>query len=138
MLTEIVTPGAGANGAGRDYTNEEAAAMLRAVLNLFAKWELTDAQAARLLGGVTTRSLQRWRGGDAPKLSLDMADRMSYLLGIHKALRLIFKDAERVYGWVKRPNKEFGDQSALDVMLKGHMSDLARVRLYLDSARGGW
>ena len=138
MLREIVTPNANASGAGREYTNEEVGAMLRAVLNLFEKWELTDAQAARLLGGVTTKSLQRWRAGNAPKPSLDMADRMSYLLGIHKALRLIFKDAARVYGWVNKPNDAFGGETALDVMLKGHMADLARVRLYLDSARGGW
>ena len=30
-------------------TQDEAAAMFRAVLNLFGKWELTDEQAATLL-----------------------------------------------------------------------------------------
>src|SRR3546814_2131848 len=41
-------------------TQDEAAAMFRAVLNLFGKWELTDAQAATLLD-MPLRSYRRWK-----------------------------------------------------------------------------
>ena len=38
--------------------------------------------------------------------------------------------------WVKKPNQAFGGQRALDVMLGGYLTDLFRVRAYLDAARG--
>ena len=41
-------------------TQEEAAAMFRAALNLFGKWELTDEQAASLLD-MPVRSFRRWK-----------------------------------------------------------------------------
>ena len=63
--------------------------------------------------------------------------RLSNLMGIHKALRIIFTEADRVYGWIKRPNDAFGGASALDVMLGGELTDIMRVRRYLDSVRGG-
>ena len=44
----------------------------------------------------------------------------------------------RAYGWVKRPNEAFAGRSALQVMLDGELTDLMRVRRYLDAARGPW
>src|SRR3546814_20660183 len=41
-------------------TQDEAAAMFRAVLNLFGKWELTDEHAAPLLD-MPVRSYRRWQ-----------------------------------------------------------------------------
>ena len=57
-------------------------------------------------------------------------------MGIHKALKLLFTDQGRVTDWVKKPNQAFGGQRALDVMLGGYLTDLFRVRAYLDAARG--
>ena len=59
-------------------------------------------------------------------------------MGIHKALRHVFTEAERGYAWVLRPNRAFGGKSALDRMLGGAPSDLTAVRNYLDAERGGW
>ena len=42
------------------------------------------------------------------------------------------------YAWIKAPNQAFDGGSALAVMLKGELTDLMRVRRYLDAARGGW
>ena len=94
-------------------TQEEAAAMFRAVLNLFGKWEVTDEQAATLL---------------------DMPVR-SYR---HMALRIIFSEAQRGYAWIKAGNAAFAGASALDVMLGGELTDIMRVRRYLDAERGAW
>lgn len=58
-------------------------------------------------------------------------------MGIHKALRLIFEQPDRAYAWIKASNQTFGGRSALDVMLGGDLTDLMRVRRYLDSERGG-
>jgi len=111
--------------------------MARAVVNLFRRWELTDAQASILLGGLSARTWARWKTGGVGRIPRDLKSRLSNLMGIHKALRIIFTDAERSYGWVKRPNEAFGGAPALDIMLRGELTDIMRVRRYLDSVRGG-
>lgn len=123
---------------GPDFSAEEIHAMQRAVINLFGRWDITDTQAAALLGEIAPRTFQRWKAGEYGRVGPDLAARLSNLLGIHKALRLLFKDTERGYGWIKRPNAAFGDRPALSVMLGGQLTDLMRVRRYLDAARGPW
>lgn len=121
-----------------DYGKDEREAMQRAIINLFAKWQVKDADAAVILGGISTKTLQRWRDGDYGRVSRDMADRMSNILGIHKALRIIFSDPQRGYDWMSTKTSALGGKSALDVALRGGMEDLIRIRRYLDSVRGGW
>ncbi len=118
--------------------HEEAAAMLRAALRLFERWALTDAEARRLLGQPSERTFARWKRHEIARVPHDTKQRLSYLMGIHKALRLLFKDAARGYAWTRRPNAAFGGQSALDRMLAGDVTDLAAVRCYLDAERGAW
>jgi uncharacterized protein (DUF2384 family) len=118
-------------------TDEEAAAMFRAVVKLFRLWGVTDDQAAALLD-LPKRTFARWKAGDLGRIGRDGKARLSNLIGIHKALRLIFHEAPRGYAWIKAPNEAFGGRSALDVMLGGELTDLMRVRRYLDAERGGW
>jgi hypothetical protein len=119
-------------------TDEEAGAMLRATVTLFGLWELTDKQAATLLGA-KVRSYARWKtSGKTGSWSRDLKARLSNLMGVHKALRIIFRDRQRGYAWIRAANSAFGGESALDVMLGGELTDLMRVRRYLDNERGGW
>jgi uncharacterized protein (DUF2384 family) len=119
-------------------TDDEGAAMARAVVGLFDRWGVSDGQAAVLLGGISARTWARWKAGEIGRLPRDLKARLSNLMAIHKALRIIFVEKERAYRWVKRPNTAFGDRSALDVMLGGELTDLMRVRRHLDAERGGW
>ncbi len=116
----------------------EAAAMLRAVLNLFAKWQIRPTEMRILLGAPAERTFQRWRAGQVAGVPLDTKFRLGTLLGIHKALRYMFTDPARAYEWVRKPNTAFGGKSALDRMLQGAPTDLATVRSYLDAERAGW
>ena len=68
----------------------------------------------------------------------DLKARLSNLMGVHKALRIIFREPQRGYAWIRAANSAFGGKSALDVMLGGELTDLMRVRRYLDNERGGW
>lgn len=122
----------------REITDIEAAAMARAVVNLFAHWRLSDAEAATLLGSISLRSWARWKTGMPGRIGRDERMRLSLLMGIHKALRILFREAERGYAWIRKPNDAFGGRSALAVMLDGDITDLMRVRSYLDAERGGW
>ena len=118
-------------------TDEEAAALFRAALNLFRLWGVTDDQAAILLD-LPRRTFARWKAGEIGRIGRDGRARLSNLMGIHKALRIIFHEAARGYAWIKAPNEAFDNRSALDVMLGGELTDLMRVRRYLDAERGGW
>jgi hypothetical protein len=116
----------------------ETQAMQRAFVNLAVLWELTDEQAAVLMGDISVRTYRRWKVGDLGRAGIDVAARLSNLMGIHKALRLLFKEPARGYGWIKRANDAFGGTAALDVMLGGQITDIMRVRRYLDAMRGPW
>ena len=121
-----------------EITPAEAAAMLRAALNLFRLWGLDDEQGRVLLGQPSPRTYARWKAGEISRLPHDTRQRLSYLMGIHKALRHMFREPERAYAWVAKPNLAFGGQTALQRMLAGDVTDLAAVRAYLDAERGGW
>jgi hypothetical protein len=118
-------------------TDEESAAMFRAAVNLFGLWKVTDKQAAVLLD-LPVRSYARWKAGATAHWNRDLKARLSNLMGIHKALRIVFHEPQRGYEWIRAPNSVFDDRSALDVMLDGELTDLMRVRRYLDAERGGW
>lgn len=124
--------------SGGDFgiTDEEGLAMAEAAVNLFRLWGLTDADACTLLGSISTATYNRWKRGEIGRLTVDQKTRLSILMGIHKALRILFTENARVYAWVKKPNKAFGGRSALDIMLQGQIMDLFDVRFYLDAARG--
>ncbi len=116
---------------------QEGAALFRAVVNLFGKWKLTDEQAATLLD-MPLRSYRRWKAEGPGRISRDGRARLSNLVGIHKALRILFSERHRGYGWIRAANQAFDGSSALDIMLGGELTDLMRVRRYLDAERGGW
>jgi hypothetical protein len=124
--------------AAGGVTDEEARAMLRAVLNLFDKWGLRPEERLVLLGSPSERTFQRWRAGEIGRVPADTVHRLGDLLGIHKALRYMFAGLDSVYGWIKRPNAAFAGRPALAVMLQGAPADIARVRAYLDAERGAW
>ena len=67
----------------------------------------------------------------------DTTERVSHLLSIWKALRILFTVDERGDEWIRAPNEYFDGASALDVMLSGKFADLYKVRIYLDAQRGG-
>lgn len=115
----------------------EAAAMFRAAVNLFRLWGVTDEEAAVLLDQ-PVRSYRRWKAGEIGRVDRDGRARLSNLMGVHKALRLIFREPQRSYAWIRAANEAFGGRSALQVMLGGELTDLMRVRRYLDAERGLW
>lgn len=121
-----------------ELSDQEGEAMARAVVRLFGHWGVSDAEACTLVGGISARTYQRWKAGAIGRLSRDTKARLSNLMGIHKALRLIFRDPEQSYRWLSKPNSVFGGRSAREIMLGGELTDLMRVRSYLDAERGAW
>lgn len=123
-----------------EISDAETGAMLRAFFNLTERWQLNDRQARILLGDPAARTYARWKTGqlEPSRISRDTRERLSMLMGIHKSLRHLFRSPSRGYEWLRKPNQAFGGASALDRLLAGSIPDLAAVRAYLDSERGGW
>jgi hypothetical protein len=104
-------------------------------------WGLTVAQAMTLLGLTSRSTYMSWKARAPARLAPDTMERISYLLGIHKALRILFsRNEQSVREWVKVPNSNplFGGRPALERMLSGRVADLYEVRRFLDAQRGGW
>ena len=123
-----------------EVTDAETGAMLRAFFTLAGRWALKDHEARILLGRPAPRTYARWKADEADlsRIPHDTRQRLSILMGIHKGVRHVFRGAERGYQWMRKPNRAFGGQSALQRLLAGEIPDLAAVRAYLDAERGGW
>ncbi|MCC5886001.1 MAG: DUF2384 domain-containing protein [Gammaproteobacteria bacterium] len=119
-------------------TDDEAAALARATVNLFRAWQLTDVEARTLLGDMAQRTWARWKAGEIGRIDRDLRARMAILMGIHKSLRYLFSDPARGYGWIRKPNDAFDGHSALDIMMRGEITDLIDLRAYLDAERSAW
>jgi hypothetical protein len=111
---------------------------LRAFFRITGQWGLSAEQERVLLGSPARSTYFRWKKERAGPLSRDTLERISYLLGIYKALHLLFPDPAQADGWIRRANAAplFGGASALDRMLAGQVGDLQLVRQYLDAQRG--
>jgi hypothetical protein len=121
-----------------DVPSERDAVALRAFFRLAELWGLSMEQARVLLGRPSRATLYNWKAGRVRTVPHDTLSRVSYLLGIHKALQILYSDPALADSWPRRPNQAFGGQSALERMLAGDVADLAAVRAHLDTARGGW
>lgn len=111
---------------------------LRAFFRIAELWKLTADEQMVLLGQATRSTFFNWKKVQSPTLPPDTLERISYILGIYKALQILLPNEAAADEWVKRPNTAplFGGRSALDRMLSGHVVDLFVVRQYLDAQRG--
>lgn len=106
---------------------------------LMEKWGCSTAEQKVLLGSVGNTTYHKYKSLPEVRLSHDLMERISYLMGIHKSLRIIFSNkVDNAYQWVGKPNQAapFNGQSALQFMLSGRMTELSDVRRYLDGVRG--
>ncbi|MBA2352436.1 MAG: antitoxin Xre/MbcA/ParS toxin-binding domain-containing protein [Burkholderiales bacterium] len=125
-------------GTAPRYSEElKAEAGLTAFFSIAEEIGLDTAQQRNLLGEPGRTLFFEWKKTRQGKLSRDTVERLSYLIGIYKALGILFS-RERVAEWLKNPNHDplFGGKSPLDYMLAGGLVALADVRRYLDWARG--
>ncbi|MFN2638003.1 MAG: antitoxin Xre-like helix-turn-helix domain-containing protein [Gemmatimonadaceae bacterium] len=121
----------------------QAGAGLRTFARVAERWSLGAVDAMALVG-VDSRStyyelLKRARESREVKgLNRDQLDRLSYVLGIFEALRVVFPhSAESRDGWVMRPNSAelFGGRSPLEVMCSS-MIGLYQTFAHVSQARG--
>jgi uncharacterized protein (DUF2384 family) len=110
---------------------------IKAFLALSKAWELSNAEAAGLLG-VSPSTLDRVKRGHRPTLSQDQMTRVSALVGVFKGLHLLFSD-DTADEWIRRPNRGplFDRETPIHAMIEGGIPRMLEVRRYIDAVRGG-
>lgn len=105
---------------------------LSVFFNITQAWGVKSYEQRILLGSPTSTTFFKWRKGEATRIDLDTLERISYIIGIYKALGIIFPTREQADVWIKKANIDFDGQTALSFMLKGSMTNLGDIRRYLD------
>lgn len=117
-----------------------ASSLFPVIFNIFNQWGLTGAQQMLLLGLSNEKTLYNWkRRPEKTKLTRDLLERTSYVLGIYKSLQILLPDPALADQWLSSPNDNplFNGAAPLERLLAGHVVDLAVVRNFLDAERGG-
>ncbi|OWV28317.1 antitoxin Xre-like helix-turn-helix domain-containing protein [Halomonas campaniensis] len=116
-----------------------AAAGLKAAVRILDKWRASGEQGEAILR-VSHSTYARARRGDLDEIKLDsdQLTRISYLLNIHAALRMIFDNPENLYGFVNLVNHNpfFNGRTPLEVMGCGDFAALYETFKRIDSLRG--
>ena len=111
---------------------------LRAFFNVMARWQVKDDDARHLLGGVTNGPYYEMKRQPDRLLDVDRLTRVSLVIGIFKALGMLYSDA-LADRWVHLPNTNrlFGGATPLAYMIRGGVPALQTVRRLLDARRAG-
>jgi hypothetical protein len=111
---------------------------LKAFFNIMTRWKVRDEDARALLGGVTNGPFYEMKRRPDRLLDADRLTRISYLIGIVKALHLLHA-RDLADEWVRLPNSHpiFAGQTPLAYMIHGGLPAMQTVRRLLDARRAG-
>ncbi len=111
---------------------------LKGFFNIVQRWQLKNDEARELLGSVSSSTYYEIKKNPTNTLDVDRITRVSYLIGIYKALHGLYGDplADQ---WVKMPNTNmlFAGHSPLEMMMQGGIVAMQQVKTLLDSSRSG-
>lgn len=116
---------------------------LRAFSAIADRWGLAEGERMRILGQPGRSTYFGWlaksRAGIELTLPVDTLLRISALLGIYKALKIVFPSDAEANRWLTTGNTGplFGGQSPLALITSGTQDGMMLVRRHLDAWRGG-
>jgi len=116
---------------------------LRVFRNIADLWELTEKERIAILGEPARSTYHSWmkkaQAGERLVLPLDTLLRISGVLGIHKALEILFADRRQALEWLRGAHRGtvFRGASPLMFIVDGAQDGIMTVRRYLDAWRGG-
>lgn len=109
---------------------------LRTFFRIADAWGLKEAEQMKLLGLDNRSTFQTWKRGAVAAIPKDALERISYVMGIYKGLKILLpRTADE---WVRKPNDAplFAGRPAIERMASGNVADLYVVRQYIDAQRG--
>jgi Protein of unknown function (DUF2384) len=112
-----------------------------ALVGFFAivdSWKLSMSQAAELLDKSRSNLYKLKENPESALLSRDELTRISYIIGINRALHVVFPE-KLAYEWMMRPNKSslFRGETPFAYVAQEGIPGLHQVRMMLDAARAG-
>lgn len=108
---------------------------LRGFTQIAKAWDLSHTETSAVIGRSLEEALAHVATEKLDERWPETLQRVSYVLGIYKALHILFPNARQANGWVRRPNKgaPFKGTAPLPLMCTNQLSDLAIVRQYLEA-----
>ena len=124
--------------SGREAQERLSRAAIPVFFKLIRAWQLRDEAARQLLGGVSNGVFYQLKRGEKKTLDQDKLTRISLLLGIFRALNILYSP-KLADAWIDLPNANpmFEGERPLSYLIKGGVPALVRVRQLLDARRGG-
>ena len=113
-----------------------ASVALSTFFNIMQKWGVKNDVQITLLGCPSPSTFFNWKKGKVSSLPVDTLERISYVMGIYKALGMLFPSRAQADAWPKKANLAFDGLSVVEYLSKGSMLQLIHVRRYLDAQRG--
>ncbi|BBB29831.1 antitoxin Xre-like helix-turn-helix domain-containing protein [Neptunomonas japonica] len=122
------------------FDKAAAATGLKAAVTILDKWGASGEQGEAILR-VSHSTYARAKKKDvmqAINLDRDQVTRISFILNIHAALRIVFDNPENLYGFMKMINHNpfFAGRSPLEVMGNGDFVSVYETFRRIDSMRG--
>jgi len=111
---------------------------LRTFFNVARGWGLSAGEERALLGWPPTSTFHKYKSGQPGVLSFDTLTRISLVLGIYKALQMLYPEAAFADRWIRMPNANalFGGQAPIAFLADAGVDGLFQVRRLLDARRG--
>jgi hypothetical protein len=125
--------------SSREQRERLSPSALKAFFNIVERWGIRDEDARQLLGGISNGPYyQLKKSPESRVLDADRLQRVSYLIGIFKALNVLHSE-ELADEWVRLRNNNpiFKGTTPLEYMLRGGITAMQTVRRLLDARRGG-
>jgi hypothetical protein len=124
--------------ANKENRTRLSPAAVKGLFRIAGHWSLRDEDTRALLGGLSSGSFYNMKARTAKILDEDQLTRISLLIGIYKALNILYSP-KLADAWISLANSNpmFGGDSPLGYMKKGGIPAFLRVRQLLDARRGG-
>jgi len=111
----------------------------KAADNILSSWGCTAQQSQNILK-ISSTSYHKFKANpEKTNLNDDQLERVSYLLNMHQALRIVFSNNENISGFMsmKNNNDYFSGRTPLEIIHSGKFGDLYEVAKRIDALRGG-
>jgi hypothetical protein len=132
-MSKHLNPAANAGG-------NRALIAVRAAMKILDKWKCSAEKQQNILQ-LSRAAFYKYRNEETKTASLshDQLTRISYLLNMHSALRIVFTNPDNIYGFMtmKNDNAFFNGVSPLSVIESGEFGNLHEVAKRVDVLRGG-
>lgn len=123
----------------QEQNSNQSGTALKVVLNIFDKWGCSATEKQAVLGMTSSSFFRNAKNPLAAKLNHDQVERISYVLNIHQALRMVFSNNENIYGFMRMENNNpyFNGKTPLSIIATGKFGSLYEVFKRVDVMRGG-